>query len=26
MAPLIEYLNRPLIGRKPPRESIEAHF
>ena len=26
IAPLIEYLNRPLIGRKPPRESMEAHF
>ena len=26
IAPLIEYLNRPLIGRKPPRESLEAHF
>jgi uncharacterized protein (TIGR02453 family) len=26
IAPLIEYLNRPLIGRKPARESMEAHF
>ena len=26
IAPLIEYLNRPLIGRKPTRESMEAHF
>jgi uncharacterized protein (TIGR02453 family) len=26
MAPLIEFLNRPLVGRKPPRESQEAHF
>jgi uncharacterized protein (TIGR02453 family) len=26
IAPLIEYLNRPLIGRKPTRESMEVHF
>ena len=26
MAPLIEYLNRPLVGRKPPRDSLELHL
>jgi uncharacterized protein (TIGR02453 family) len=26
MLPLIEYLNRPLIGRKPPREPLERLF
>jgi len=26
MFPLIEYLNRPLIGRKPPREPLESLF
>ena len=26
MAPLIEYLNRPLIRRKPPRDSLESHL
>lgn len=26
MEPLIEYLNRPLQGRKPTRESLAAHF
>lgn len=26
MAPLIEYLNRPLAGRKPRREALEDHF
>lgn len=26
MAPAIEYLNRPLVQRKPARESLAAHF
>lgn len=26
MAPMIEYLNRPLVSRKPARESLAAHF
>src|ERR1017187_3792591 len=26
MAPFIEFLNRPLAGRKLPREPIEAHL
>ena len=26
MAPLIEYLNRPLEGRKPRKDPLEAHF
>jgi uncharacterized protein (TIGR02453 family) len=26
IAPLIEYLNRPLAARKPPRHPVEAHF
>jgi uncharacterized protein (TIGR02453 family) len=26
LAPLIEYLNRPLLGRKPPKDPLEAHF
>ena len=26
MAPLIDYLNRPLVGRKPPREVLDGHF
>jgi uncharacterized protein (TIGR02453 family) len=26
IAPLIEFLNRPLIGRKPPREPLEGPF
>jgi hypothetical protein len=26
IAPFIEFLNRPLAGRKPPREPMEAYF
>ena len=26
MAPLIDYLNRPLVGGKPPREVLDGHF
>ena len=26
IAPLIEFLNRPLLGRKPPRDSLEIGF
>ena len=26
IAPLVEYLNRPLVSRKPPRHPVEAQF
>jgi uncharacterized protein (TIGR02453 family) len=26
MAPLVEYLNRPLLAKKPSRDSLESHF
>lgn len=26
MAPLIEFLNRPLLARKPPKDLLEYHF